>query len=143
MRVVLDTNTAVSGLLWGGAPQAVIRLAQGAAVQLYASEPLLDELSDVLQRQKFVRRLQLAQTTWQELVAAYRHYVAVVTPATLSTPVSVDPDDDAVLACAVAAHAEAIVSGDHHLLDLTTYQQISILTASELLQRVSPPASPM
>lgn len=49
MRVVLDTNTAVSGLLWGGAPHAVIRLAQGAVVQLYASEPLLDERSDVLQ----------------------------------------------------------------------------------------------
>ena len=29
-----------------------------------------------------------------------------------------DPDDDAVLACAVAAHAQAIVSGDRHLLDL-------------------------
>lgn len=45
-----------------------------------------------------------------------------------------DPDDDHVLACALAAQANLIVSGDHHLLDLKTYQGIRIVTASEALQ---------
>jgi predicted nucleic acid-binding protein len=48
-----------------------------------------------------------------------------------------DPDDDAVIACAVAAQADVIVSGDKHLLDLQQYQNIPILTAAELVQRLA------
>ena len=47
-----------------------------------------------------------------------------------------DPDDDVVLACAVAARAEAIVSGDNHLLDLKQYEEIQIFTAAQLLARI-------
>ena len=61
----------------------------------------------------------------------------MVWPTPLPAPVSVDPDDDAVLACAVAAHAQAIVSGDRHLLDLKINQGIPILTAPELLARIT------
>ena len=41
-----------------------------------------------------------------------------------------DPDDDHVIACAIAARADAIVSGDHDLLDLREYHGIPILTAA-------------
>ena len=51
----------------------------------------------------------------------------------ISPAVLADPDDDAVLACAVAAQAQAIASGDSHLLNLKTYQDIPILTVNELL----------
>ena len=44
-----------------------------------------------------------------------------------------DPDDDAVLACAIGAQAEAIVSGDSHLLQLGHYQGIPIWTSAQLL----------
>jgi predicted nucleic acid-binding protein len=50
-----------------------------------------------------------------------------------------DLDDDAVLACAVAARAEAIVTGDTHLLDLKQYPGIDILTAAQLLTRIEHP----
>jgi predicted nucleic acid-binding protein len=50
--------------------------------------------------------------------------------------VDADPDDDAVLACAVAARAEAIVSGDPHLLALREYERVPIVTATELLARI-------
>jgi predicted nucleic acid-binding protein len=44
-----------------------------------------------------------------------------------------DPDDDVILACAVMAEAQVIVSGDHHLLEMKTYQQIDILPASHFM----------
>ena len=50
----------------------------------------------------------------------------------------VDPDDDAVLACAVAARAEIIVSGDSHLLDLKQYEGIRIVTTAQLLTQIEP-----
>jgi predicted nucleic acid-binding protein len=48
-----------------------------------------------------------------------------------------DPDDDAVLAFAVTAECEVIVSGDDDLLHLKRYQNIRILTAAELLSELS------
>jgi len=47
-----------------------------------------------------------------------------------------DPDDNHVLACALAAKAETVVSGDKDLLDLVNYQDILILTAATALQRI-------
>lgn len=60
---------------------------------------------------------------------------------TIPPTVVADPDDDAVLACALAAQAEAIVSGDSDLLSLKSFQGIPILTAAELLGRVVPPSA--
>jgi putative PIN family toxin of toxin-antitoxin system len=141
VRLILDTNTAVSGLLWSGPPSQVIDAAIVGTVSLFTSAVLLDELLDVLQRPKLTLRLALRGLTAPELLAEYTALTVVVSPAPLLTPVSADPDDDAILACAVSAQAEAIVSGDHHLLDLKIYHSIPILTAPELLARITPTAS--
>jgi predicted nucleic acid-binding protein len=63
----------------------------------------------------------------------------VAVPGLLPAPVSIDPDDDAVLACAVAAKADAIVSGDRHLLSLGSYDGIPIMTAADLLAQLAQP----
>ena len=55
----------------------------------------------------------------------------------LLRPVCRDADDDHVLACAVAAHADLIVSGDGDLLDLGDYERIPIMTASAALERIA------
>ena len=66
-------------------------------------------------------------------MAEYQGFVNVVTPASIRRTVPRDPDDDRVLACALAAQADPIVSGDAHLLDLKSYQRIPILTANAAL----------
>lgn len=47
--------------------------------------------------------------------------------------VAQDPDDDKFIECALIAGAAAIVSGDHHLLDLGKYEGIPILSAAEFI----------
>jgi hypothetical protein len=136
VRVVLDTNTVVSALLWGGTPYALIAAATEERIELYSSSVLLEELTDVLGRAKFAPRLQQAQRTAAQLIEQYRGLVELVEPASVTPTVTRDPDDDQVLAAALAAQADLIVSGDDDLRRLGSYQNISIVSAAECLRRV-------
>ena len=136
MRVVADTNTVVSRLLWHGNPRQVLEAARAGTLQLYTSAALLAEIEEVLQRPKFAQRLSLAGVGSRTLVMGYAALAYLVEPAVIEPVVIADPDDDAVLACAIAARAEAIVSGDKHLIDLAEYDGIPILTAAQLLGRI-------
>ena len=57
VRLVLDTNAAVSGLLWHGNPGKLIDAAQAGSAILYTTAPLLAELHGVLGREKFGKSL--------------------------------------------------------------------------------------
>jgi putative PIN family toxin of toxin-antitoxin system len=132
MRVVLDTNTVISGLLWSGPSHDIIKAAIRDEIELYTTAVLIDELIDVLHRPNFQSRLQAANIAAITLIADYRSLNTIIQPVPI-LPTARDPDDDAVLACAVAANAEAIVSGDQDLLSLNSFQGISIYTAVSFL----------
>jgi uncharacterized protein len=133
MRAVADTNVVISGLLWNGPSRAVLDRARSGAVDLFTSADLLAELEDVLSRKKFSRRLQLAEISAHELMQGYAALARIVRPAPIEPIVLADPDDDAVLACALAARAELVISGDEHLLALGQFREVRIVTAVEFL----------
>lgn len=131
MRIVADTNTVISGLLWHGPPRRLLEFARERKVSLCTSVTLLTELAEVIARPKFADRVRAAGLSAAELVRDYEHLAEIVTPEPLPAPASRDPDDDHVLACALAGKAELIVSGDkRHLLVLGEYQGIPIRSAS-------------
>lgn len=133
MRVTADTNVVVSGLFWRGNPRRVLDAARDGIIELYTTATLLKELEDVLKREKFEKRLSAATVTIRELVDGYASLTTVVDVLSVPTVVLRDPDDDEVIACAVAAECELIVSGDDDLLSLKQHQEIRILTSAELL----------
>lgn len=137
VRVVLDTNTVVSALLWGGTPYELIAAATEERLELYSSPALLEELADVLGRAKLAPRLERAQRTAAQLIEQYRGLVEVVNVEPVAPAVSKDPDDDQVLAAALAARADLIVSGDADLQTLGRYEGIPIVSAAECLRRLS------
>lgn len=61
---------------------------------------------------------------------------AVVVPAIIPPTIVDDLDDDAVLACAVAAEADYVVSGDLHLLKLKQFRNIPIVTPTQAVERL-------
>jgi uncharacterized protein len=64
MRVVIDTNVAVSALLWRGPPRQLLdQIIEEPKIELYSSSALLRELSDVLNRPNFAQRLSDASLT--------------------------------------------------------------------------------
>lgn len=136
MRLVLDTNTVISGLLWNGAPRLLLDAAIGNAVDLYTSAVLVAELREVLAYPKLVKRLAANGESVDGCLGRYLALAALTVAATIEGAVIADPDDDHVIACALSARADAIVSGDAHLLDLKGYQGIRIVTASAVLAMI-------
>jgi putative PIN family toxin of toxin-antitoxin system len=134
MRIVIDTNTAISGLLWPGPPRRLIEFTQTPQLTLCTSLALLGELAEVIGRPKFSRRVLAAGVSATALVQDYSRRAEVVEPAMLARPVCRDPDDDVVLATALAAKADFIVSGDHDLLVLDRFRDIRILNAASALR---------
>ncbi len=100
MRIVADTNTVLSGVLWQGPPRQIVDAARAGTITLHTSLFLLAEFAEVIGRGKFARRIQRAELSAAALVADYRRLANLVEPAPLPASVSRDSDDDHVLACA-------------------------------------------
>jgi putative PIN family toxin of toxin-antitoxin system len=141
VRVVLDTNCVISGLFWRGPARSLLDLARAQRIELFTSPHLIAELAAVLTRPKFARRLQAVQADPENLVKGYASLAYVVKPLPINR-LCRDPDDDHVLACAQAAHADLIISGDSDLLVLQNYGQIPIVGTAKALSLINASTSP-
>lgn len=99
---------------------------------LVISSAVLREYLDVLSR--FVTPALLQE--WVDALTDPTR-VTMVEPAEQIDVVRADPSDNRFLECALAAHADAVISGDHHLLTLKTFRDIPILTPSAFLEQGS------
>ena len=136
VRLVLDTGVIFSGLLWRGTTyQLLTALRQRPEVKFFSSVTLVEELADVLSRPTSAKQLSLIGKTAKDVLEDYADIVEFVEPAEIPRT-STDPDDDHVLACALAARADLIVSGDPDLLNLKSYQRIPIVGPAEALKRL-------
>jgi putative PIN family toxin of toxin-antitoxin system len=132
--VVFDTNILVSALLsLHGSPFRCLALARLGIVHSITCQEILDEFVEVL-----VRKLEFPPPRAQAAAAEVRSCSRLITIEHKLTVLTDDPDDNAVLECAMAGSAGYIVTGDRrHLLPLRIYKEINIISASELLALVS------
>ena len=137
MRVVLDTNVVASALLWGGTPERLIEAAGDGLLELVTSEALIAELAGILGRAKFAAKLRQKNLSAAEILARYREIAETVDAAPIEEARLRDPDDAAVLACALASRVEAIVSGDDDLHAVGSYQGIPVLSPADCLRRIT------
>lgn len=131
---MIDSNVVISAFLFGGPPAEVLRHVVEGIVLCFISIPIIEEIRDVLQRPKFGLSLDRSLAIVEELHAI----CSVVNPTRNIRAIAKDPDDNRVLECACAADVSIIVSGDAHLLDLGTWQNIRILSPSRFLKMLKP-----
>lgn len=137
VRLVLDTNVVVSALIWDGPPKRLLDLAVSGEIALFSSAVLLDELAGVLERGKFSAALASRAVTPGFLTRRYGAVTTLVGPMPANRAVRADADDDHVIGAALGARADAIATGDRHLLDLDPYRGIRILAPAAVLELVS------
>ena len=138
MRIVLDTNVLISAVLSQQGPShALWDHVLNARLELFVTQALLDEFADVISRDKFAAVLARTTRTSQMLLLKLRESAELVASVPLPAPVSRDPDDDSVIAAAVAAQAAWIVTGDRDLLVLGSYEGIAIITPAQALQALA------
>jgi putative PIN family toxin of toxin-antitoxin system len=135
VRAIIDTNVLLSGLLWHGTPHALLDRVRDGTVTLVISPVLLAELAEVLEEPKFEAILARSSTSRERSLAEIQALAEVITPVPLSAPICRDPDDDHVLALALTALVDLIVSGDKDLLEINSFQ-IPILTPADALRRI-------
>jgi putative PIN family toxin of toxin-antitoxin system len=138
VRAVVDTNVLISGLLWDGAPHALLTHVRDGTLGLISSTYLLSELSRTIGRAKFSGILMRSNISQERVLTEVRQLAEMIEPPPLPQPVCRDPDDDEVLALAVAAKADWIVSGDNDLLSLGSYAGIAIIPVTEAVKRIIP-----
>lgn len=138
MKVVLDTNVLVSGLLFGGVPGRILTAWSAGAIRLVISPPILDEYRRVgLELSKGREPL---ESMLEALLAMLTVHAVLVDAPPLDERVGEDPDDEMFLAAALAANASLIVSGDKHLLRVSGWRGIEVLKARSFVDRYIEPA---
>ena len=138
MRLLLDTNIVVSGFLWGGPPRALLdqaTLLPRSTLALYTSPFLIQELENTLSKPKLAKDLLRQRTSVGMLMMRYLAIASVVTPSSVPRIVPNDPDYDHVIAAALKAQVDYIITGDKHdLLNLHPIDGINIITARQAVE---------
>ena len=127
MRVVCDTNVLIAALVADGLCRDIVKR-RLPRVDLFVSLELLRELDRTL-RGKFG-----AAAATLPFLKVYRERAQLVTPDRLPAPVCRDPDDDVVIATAIAARADVILTGDDDLLVLRRHGPIRILSPRQFVE---------
>ena len=138
LRVVIDTNVIVSGILSrSGAPAAILDAWRERRFLLLSSPDIVAEVRSVLRYPRIQKKYPLSDEDIDQITTLLEHDALLVGgSAEVAGSVRVDPSDEIFLACALDGEADVIVSGDHHLLDLEVFRDIPIVTARHFLDQL-------
>lgn len=127
-RVVADTNVYISALNFAGIADEVLALGRAGVTEIFVSQPILDEIEGVL-----LRKFRWTAPRAREATRTICGFALLVNPNESVNVVREDEPDNRVLERAVAADAEAIVTGDRHLLKLGKFRHTMIVSPREFL----------
>ena len=129
MRVVIDTNVLISGLLFGGNPARCLELALLGDVEMVLTEDTLDELGRKLHDERFL----LKPSEALRFLAPVRERSVLVEPVEGSWVPS-DSEDDKIVAAALGGGAGLIITGDSSVLQASPFEGVKAVTPKRALR---------
>jgi len=139
VKLILDTNVLVSGIFFAGVPGRILEAWRDRRVQLVVSPEILDEYRRV--GEELAARYPTIRDSFDDILALITIETELVAAPDLPGPVSEDPADDKFLACALASGTQVVVSGDKHLLRVSGWRGIGVLTPRQCYDRYLAPGA--
>jgi putative PIN family toxin of toxin-antitoxin system len=136
VNLVLDTNVLVAALIARGVCAELLEYCVREHA-IVTSQPLLDELADVL-----TRKFRQPDRDVQAALGLFTSRFTLVAPTRIDPPVCRDTDDDVVLGTALAGGCRAVVTGDQDLLMLDRFRDVRVLTPSAFWKWESEQSAP-
>lgn len=131
MKIVLDTNVFISGIFFSGPPFQILKAWRDRRIQIALSEEILQEYQRVGETLA-ARHPGVHLGSILDLLSVEAD---LFSSPDLPNPVCEDRTDDKFLACALAARARIVVSGDRHLLKVNHYRDIEVMKPQEFVHR--------
>lgn len=134
LKLVLDTNTIVSGLLWRGNEFQLLQKIEEGKVQLFITQEILEEISNVLNYPRLTEYIEESGLTVEKLLEKIASMSTFVIGPKQNITICRDKKDNKIIECAVNSKADYIVSGDNDLLDLKEFEGIKIFKTTDILK---------
>lgn len=133
MKVVIDTNVYVSGILWNGNESKIVDMCMDGILENHTSIDILSEVERVLSYRKF----NLTNEEIDKLLKIYFSFSRLVSIKVKSDIKSRDPADNKILECAVVTNVDYIITGDEDLLVMKDVEGIRIISSRDFLEMIS------
>lgn len=128
MRIVLDANIYVSSLISDkGHPAQIIRWWLDGEYDVLITRPIIDEIVRITGYERIQNKYAQVGKRRLEFTALILEPAVWIEADETIDLVEADESDNRYVECAVSDHAQYIVTGDEHLLDLSEYQGIRII----------------
>ncbi len=138
ISAVLDTNTIVSGVLVPhGMPSQILQAGRARRFRWITSTVIIDETTRTLRRPRIQRKYQISAADVDVVRELLEQETLVASISTRVQAVATHPEDDLILATAVSASADYLVTGDRQLQRLHSYREVTIVSPRQFLEIVA------
>lgn len=137
VSVTADSNIWISAFNYAGKPRRLIDMADAGSIQIDITDAIIDEVLRVLRLKFKWPEESLAEAKSQMDEIGHK-----VVPTRSVSAVEADETDNRILECAQAAGSGYVVTGDKHLLNLGSFENIPIVTVAAFLDRERATGSP-
>jgi putative PIN family toxin of toxin-antitoxin system len=131
MNVILDTNVFISGIFFSGPPSQILKAWGNQSFHLLHSQEILSEYQRVAE----VLASKYPSIDISPIIQLITVHGTLVDTQRFQLSVCEDPDDDKFFECALAGKCKTIISGDKHLLKLTGYKDIVVLSPRDFVEK--------
>jgi putative PIN family toxin of toxin-antitoxin system len=124
MIAVFDTNVLIAAIITEGICSKILRRARAGEVSLVSCPFIIMEL-----RRTLSKKFRLSHDELSSAMDPISDAISQVIEHSLKVKdLCRDADDDNIIACAAAANADYLVTGDSDLLEIKKFQGIQIVT---------------
>ncbi|WP_068671702.1 putative toxin-antitoxin system toxin component, PIN family [Thermosulfurimonas dismutans] len=122
MRVVFDTNVLVAAFVTEGLCSVLLARARRGEFDLFVCPKILEEFERILSE-----KIKVPRALIEEALSMILEASEMIQPTRAIQGVCRDEDDDQILACALSAEADYLVSGDKDLLEIGSFGNLKIV----------------